>query len=223
MAIEHANIPEAGLHEPKGASTAAANRVYKSDGAGSGDWLQVDLNTLKGTATNSTPSGRYLVSDGSGGLDEVPAISYGSMVVTNNSTNFSVTAASDSTLATTSDYALYTGPGAPLASEVLSGVTFDTDRLTVPDTGVYKIDFWCQVGTFPTNTSTIAVRYRINGGTFSDRFPKVKSNSNNDTKQLFGFGLISLNAGDYIQIYFASTNTGNLLISQLNTTLTLVI
>lgn len=36
--IEHKNIPEAGLHEPKGVSLATAGQVYISDGVGSGAW-----------------------------------------------------------------------------------------------------------------------------------------------------------------------------------------
>lgn len=38
MTIEHKNIQEAGLHEPKGVSTATTNQVYIADGAGSGVW-----------------------------------------------------------------------------------------------------------------------------------------------------------------------------------------
>jgi hypothetical protein len=38
MAIEHVNISDAERHEPKGASTAAENTVYISDGATSGAW-----------------------------------------------------------------------------------------------------------------------------------------------------------------------------------------
>lgn len=37
--IQHADIPEANLHEPKGASTALAGQVYEADGAGSGVWI----------------------------------------------------------------------------------------------------------------------------------------------------------------------------------------
>lgn len=37
--MDHANIPEAGLHEPKGVSTATAGTVYVADGAGSGSWV----------------------------------------------------------------------------------------------------------------------------------------------------------------------------------------
>jgi len=36
--IEHRNIPDSELHEPKGASTALVGQVYTSDGAGSGSW-----------------------------------------------------------------------------------------------------------------------------------------------------------------------------------------
>lgn len=38
MTIQHKNIQEADLHEPKGVSTASLGKVYTADGAGSGDW-----------------------------------------------------------------------------------------------------------------------------------------------------------------------------------------
>ncbi len=37
MAIEHVNIPEAELHEPKGVSVATSGKAYITDGAGSGN------------------------------------------------------------------------------------------------------------------------------------------------------------------------------------------
>lgn len=36
--IQHKNIPEAQLHEPKGASSAASGTVYVSTGTGTGNW-----------------------------------------------------------------------------------------------------------------------------------------------------------------------------------------
>lgn len=36
--IEHKDIPEAGLHEPKGVSTATVGQTYIADGLGSGEW-----------------------------------------------------------------------------------------------------------------------------------------------------------------------------------------
>lgn len=39
--IEHASIDDPNIHEPKGISTATADQIYVSDGAGSGDWTDV--------------------------------------------------------------------------------------------------------------------------------------------------------------------------------------
>ncbi len=36
--IEHSAIPDANLHEPKGASTAVVDSFYVANGAGSGSW-----------------------------------------------------------------------------------------------------------------------------------------------------------------------------------------
>ena len=36
--MEHKDIPEAGLHEPKGVSTAVSGTAYIADGEGSGSW-----------------------------------------------------------------------------------------------------------------------------------------------------------------------------------------
>ena len=39
MAIEHDSITDPEIHEPKGISTAGANRSYVSNGSGSGSWI----------------------------------------------------------------------------------------------------------------------------------------------------------------------------------------
>jgi hypothetical protein len=36
--VEHSDITDPELHEPKGVATADADAVYQADGAGSGDW-----------------------------------------------------------------------------------------------------------------------------------------------------------------------------------------
>lgn len=41
MTIEHKNIPDAELHEPKGVSTAQAGEVYVANGSGSGAWRDI--------------------------------------------------------------------------------------------------------------------------------------------------------------------------------------
>jgi hypothetical protein len=44
MAIQHRDIPEDGLHEPKGVSGASSGEVYVADGAGSGSWVPAPTN-----------------------------------------------------------------------------------------------------------------------------------------------------------------------------------
>lgn len=51
--IEHAAIADPYIHEPKGIAAASADQVYLSDGAGSGDWT--DIETLVETYTPEVP------------------------------------------------------------------------------------------------------------------------------------------------------------------------
>jgi len=87
MAVEHRNIPEDGLHEPKGISNAAVHRVYTADGAGSGNWSLVDADSMQGIISNTTNSGEYLKTDGSGGVQSSASVPWGE--VTNIPTEFS--------------------------------------------------------------------------------------------------------------------------------------
>lgn len=52
--IEHASIDDPNIHEPKGISTATADQIYVSDGAGSGDWTDIaDVLDASGYTMNS--------------------------------------------------------------------------------------------------------------------------------------------------------------------------
>jgi len=69
--INHVDIVDPNLHEPKGTSTAQAGQVYVADGLGSGQWLVKEVKD----AENGT-AGQYLTSDGAGSAtfeDNVPA------------------------------------------------------------------------------------------------------------------------------------------------------
>lgn len=58
--VEHSQLPDELLHEPKGASTAAAGTVYVADGAGSGSFSKLPTTSLDITpiavALITTPS-----------------------------------------------------------------------------------------------------------------------------------------------------------------------
>lgn len=46
--VDHVDLTGAELHEPKGVDAAAANRVYVSDGAGSGTWTTLPVASING-------------------------------------------------------------------------------------------------------------------------------------------------------------------------------
>jgi hypothetical protein len=50
--IEHSELPDELLHEPKGASTAAAGTVYIADGAGKGSFQKLPTSSLDITAVS---------------------------------------------------------------------------------------------------------------------------------------------------------------------------
>lgn len=163
------------------------------------------------------------VANGAGSGSWRAAASFGAKVITNNATPFPVVAVADPTFNTPSQYTLLTGSGAPWTSENLSGTSFSVDRLTVSITGLYLINLWMNFNGFPSHATKVSIRYRLNGtGAFSTRKPTIKSAATHDVRQLTGFGLLSLNAGDYLQLYIASDTTGNLSIVDANNTLQLV-
>lgn len=55
MSIEHKDIIDPNIHEPKGASTAAAEAVYSADGLGSGSWGFPKLQGQTAAANNKVP------------------------------------------------------------------------------------------------------------------------------------------------------------------------
>lgn len=63
MDIQHRDIPDSGRHEPKGASTAAANSVLTADGIGGSVFKKIDKNSIAGTFTTGplsvTPAGVF--------------------------------------------------------------------------------------------------------------------------------------------------------------------
>lgn len=40
--VEHSTITDPNIHEPKGIAAATADQIYVADGAGSGDWTDID-------------------------------------------------------------------------------------------------------------------------------------------------------------------------------------
>jgi hypothetical protein len=66
--IEHSELPDNLLHEPKGAATAAAGTVYVANGAGSGSFKKLPTTSLNITVP-SVPAISHTAVDGTVGLD----------------------------------------------------------------------------------------------------------------------------------------------------------
>lgn len=221
MTIQHRLIPDNELHEPKGALSAALNTSYHATGAGSGVWKKADANSISGLTSDGGSSNKKILTNGLDGFRSATDSAYGVMNIINNTTNFAVTASGDATLLSTTGYVLLTGTGAPLVTGDVFGVTFSTNKLTVPVNGVYNLSVWAGIGTFPANNALVGIRYRVNGATYSPQTTLVKGATTSDHRLFTTFGLITLNAGDYVQLYIASSATGNVLVENLNCTLEL--
>lgn len=202
MAIEHRNIPESGQHEPKGATTAASNRVYIADGAGSGAWSQVDADTMQGTINNSLANGLQVVTDGSGGLRTSPVSgsSFGSMVLTDNATVKAITAAVDPTLNTTSDYQEI---DLAFAFENVTGMTAGANFLEIDTAGQYLVNLWANLAVNVANTR-VALRLVIDGVTYFARGPKAYLGSSGELFNLSSNEIKDFTVGQQIKLYAAS-------------------
>lgn len=220
--IQHRDIPEAQLHEPKGASTAPIGTSYVSNGAGTGTWRKIGSDILAGLAGDAGVVGKRLVSNGTNGFSLVTDAAYGTAIITTNTTNFTTVAAADATLKTAAQFQLLTGTGAPWTSQNLSSTTFSLDRLTALVSGMYRVDLSMSVKAFPTATAKLAVKFCVNGVSFNSRNHIAKSNAVGDEEQLSGFVMTPLNANDFVQVFVACSASGALLIHDADFTLTLI-
>lgn len=208
MAIEHINIPESGLHEPKGASTASSDTTYISDGAGSGSWRKVDADSMQGSVQNSGEEGLSLVSDGAGGFkySVLPGTARASMSLTQNSVAIPVTAAATSGFSDNSDF---TEIGLAFGFSEAQGVVTGSNFITIDVAGTYRIDFWANAKSSMA-ASIVAVKFAINGTSFVSRSPKLRLPDAGDLDNLAGSGIYTLSQGDEIKLYVACNNTADI-------------
>lgn len=213
MAVEHRNIPESGLHEPKGASTAASDRVYRSDGGGSGSWSKVDANTLQGAITNSAEANLRVVTDGEGGFstEPTPASSFGTLNLTGNTTVKSVTAASDGALNTNSDFVEL---DIALSFDNLINMDNGSNSLILEADGIYLIDFWANVAA-GDNGTRFSLKFVLNDTDFVPRGPKLTLNTADQFYNMSANGIHAFSAGDEIKLYIAASNTTDITIEDM--------
>lgn len=65
MSVEHVNITDPNIHEPKGVATASIGKVYVANGAGGGTWKKITESEVN---SGTAGSGQLLTADGLGGV-----------------------------------------------------------------------------------------------------------------------------------------------------------
>lgn len=213
MAIEHRNLPESGLHEPKGISLASSNRVYIADGAGSGSWDQVDADALQGTINNSLAANLRVVTDGLGGFttEPTPASSFGTMNLTDNTTVKAVTAATDTSLNTNTDFVEF---DLSFVFENLTNMGSGSNSLVLQASGLYVIDFWAGIKS-SVNSTKFSLKFVINDTTFVARGPKLTLGTNGQIYNLSANGIHNFSSGEVVKLYIAADKTCDITIEDL--------
>ncbi len=201
------------MHEPKGVSLAASNRVYTSDGAGSGDWSQVDADVLQGSINNGVGANLRVITDGSGGFttEPTPASSFGTMNLTGNNTAKAVTAATDTTLRTDGDF---TALDISLTFDNLVNMTSGSSSLILGASGLYLIDFWASVKS-DTNATKFSLKFVIDGVTFVPRGPKLTLGTAGQIYNMGANGIHDFTSGQEIKIYIAADKSANITIEDM--------
>lgn len=213
MTIQHKDITGDNIHEPKGIATAAAKLSYVSNGSGSGTWKRIGTDNLLGLTTDGGVVGRKLITNGSEGFTLAYDNLYGSMVMTNNTTAFTVAAAADATLNTTSDYVILTNTGAPWASSNLEGITFNTDRLISPVNGLYSLEINLGISAFSFSNGLVAARYLINGSTFGSRKIELQIDKAGHKDTISIMEHIEIPANQFVQVAIASSVAGTVTVN----------
>lgn len=141
--VDHRNMTSAQVHEPKHISDSTSADAGKV------------ITPLSGGASEL----RFLTPS-EVGIQQI----YGESALDENTTSFSVSAASDTELYTTSDYVQLNSTRVPAAYlDEANGIFFEptTNGLVAPISGVYRISFWMNISTDTAN-SKIGIKFRKN-------------------------------------------------------------
>lgn len=229
--IQHKDIAEGALHEPKGVSTAVSGTTYVADGVGSGSWTLPKISGQAAATSGTIPysagggsinwdivmidgqdsatSGQVPYSDGSGGITwgAVETIS-GVMDITNNATSVAISAAGTTDLSSNSDYSkivFYVED-----SSISNDISFDTTNkgLIVNADGTWKISGYVTVA-HSVALAEVGIKVAVDDSLQSKRCVGAVVNAGGLTTIPVNQNL-TLSSDDVISLYMASTQTGNL-------------
>ena len=192
---DHNILTGTALHEPKDVATAAANKVYVTDGGGSGSFK----------------------------LNSPAAQHHARTIIVNNAVVTPITLAGDSTLHTPADFVSVSSLYTPAVSPGNIGITVSNGTFTATVDGIYQGVGWMSIKS-NTNSALIGIAPMLNGTAVVTGEPITKSlaKTMGDTSTVTGFGFFPLTAGDTLSLSVASNITNDLTVIESDFVLQLV-
>ena len=171
--VQHSALTDPNIHEPKGIASASVGEVYVADGAGSGAW------------------------------ETIAGHSYGDLYISNNSTSFTLAAASALTKLNPSSAWVANGYQniTPSAADA---------QFTITRSGVYQLNFWIVFQTAAiASGAAYNFHYNVSGTSSTRKVYVTKPTNNVDTLHVASNGYVTLTAGQTISIYVGGDGTSS--------------
>lgn len=193
--VSHASLTGANLHEPKGADTATANKVYVSNGSGSGTWQKLSPPQLAGLTTNGAAN-QVVAVDGAGNF-LLAGSPHGQIHFFNIASPYTLTYPASYTKVAPTTVA--GGVASEFTEATTSRLTY-TGADTVPICLAYSIS----IDQTAASSRNIVLALFKNGTIVNGR--SVSTVTNNSISTMTGTTIVSAATNDYFELY--TYNTG---------------
>lgn len=208
--IEHKDIADPNIHEPKGVRAANANTVYVSTGTGTGTWKKLRVSDLEGFSGSLANEGYVLRTTGvSNQFQAVLQNAYAVVHLTSNNTPMAQVAATDPTLSTNSDYKPFNVSGFSWVEGETYKATTSANTIITPVTGFYKVSLQASIGNTPMEATKVGFKIRVGGSIFTN----VKAVSIGKNSSVSFSDFIPITAGTQVEGCIASTDDGNIVVT----------
>lgn len=147
---------------------------------------------------------------GPAGADAVPIpLAYGQLFISENTDLIALTAATDPTLASNTDYTQVTAVWDATPHGLQSDFEQVANGLKCLRAGVYAVHFWAAL-TFSTNNTNVGFKFAKNGVIATPRRPWARVGTGGDRISVSAFGFVELAVNDVMTLWVAADNSGNL-------------
>lgn len=221
--VEHVDITDPEIHEPKGAATAVANSVYVADGAASGGWGQItpsnevlvhsasDLPTPVSNVITLAADTVYRVSGTVNIGNDRIIMSDNSVLIGTNQDYDKITSTTTGVLITSSDVSCRL---AQLGLTATSSTAFDVDGTGVESFDIIRCVISCDsIGDFDNVSNVDIFRSSITattaGMTFVGAFDELECNHLTITVSATNATCIDLGTATFNNIHFESCEVNN--------------